>query len=112
EALLGDTEERLRKAQQAAQSAEERLAAGGTSGGGLSLSDDATSSKLQEAYRKVREAEMKAGQAELQLQKAIVSLKEYEQRANESDRETQRLAFQDPLTGLPNLNLIRQYLDF
>ena len=68
--------------------------------------------KLQEAYKRVREAEMKAGQAELQLQKAIVSLKEYEQRANESDRETQRLAFQDSLTGLPNLNLIRQYLDF
>lgn len=123
ESLLSDTEEKLRRAQAAAHQMEERLASGGSSqgsslggggGGGISLSlnDDAASAKLQEAYRKVREAEMKAGQAELQLQKAIVSLKEYEQRANESDRETQRLAFQDSLTGLPNLNLIRQYLDF
>lgn len=124
ESLLSDTEEKLRKAQAAVNQAEERLASGGggaaslggASAGGagisLSLGDDGASAKLQEAYRKVREAEMKAGQAELQLQKAIVSLKEYEQRANESDRETQRLAFQDSLTGLPNLNLIRQYLDF
>ncbi len=128
ESLLSDTEEKLRKAQAAVHAAEERLAAGGSSQGGaslggvggggggagisLSLGDEGSAAKLQEAYRKVREAEMKAGQAELQLQKAIVSLKEYEQRANESDRETQRLAFQDSLTGLPNLNLIRQYLDF
>jgi diguanylate cyclase (GGDEF)-like protein len=115
ESMLTDMEEKLRKAQAAASQAEERLAAVGPSGsgsGGISLSDDATQSKLQEAYKRVREAEMKAGQADLQLQKAIVSLKEYEQRANESDRETQRLAFQDALTGLPNLNLIRQYLDF
>lgn len=119
DALMYETEEKLRKALSAQAAAEERLAAGPPSGGGsggLSISlgggDDAMAGKLQEAYKRVREAEMKAGQAELQLQKAIVSLKEYEQRANESDRETQRLAFQDALTGLPNLNLIRQYLDF
>lgn len=28
------------------------------------------------------------------------------------DPETERLAFQDPLTGLPNVNIIRRYLDF
>lgn len=112
ESLLADTEEKLQKAQQAAHNAEERLNSSGAPGSAISLGDDAMSVKLQEAYRKVREAEMKAGQAELALQKAMVSLKEYEQRANESDRETQRLAFQDALTGLPNLNLIRQYLDF
>lgn len=117
DALLYESEEKLRKALAAQSAAEERLAsAPSPSGGGMSISlsggDDAMAGKLQEAYKRVREAEMKAGQAELQLQKAIVSLKEYEQRANESDRETQRLAFQDALTGLPNLNLIRQYLDF
>ncbi|MGE4199666.1 MAG: EAL domain-containing protein [Vulcanimicrobiota bacterium] len=68
--------------------------------------------KVKEVWAKVREAETRANQAEVQLQKAVARLKEYEQRANESDRETQRLAFQDTLTGLPNLNLMRQYLDF
>ena len=107
EALLADTEERLARAQQQAAPAE---------GISLSLSTDeavrAMEVKLQDAYKRVRESDLKAGQAEIQLSKAMVSLKEYEQRANESDRETQRLAFQDSLTGLPNLNLIRQYLDF
>ena len=116
EVLLAETEEKMRKALQAQASAEERLSnAPAPAGGGamsISLAGGDETGKLQEAYKKVREAEMKAGQAELQLQKAIVTLKEYEQRANESDRETQRLAFQDALTGLPNLNLIRQYLDF
>jgi diguanylate cyclase (GGDEF)-like protein len=117
EALLAENEEKLRKALSSLAAAEEKLASApsGGSGSGMSISlsgDDSMAGKLQEAYKKVREAEMKAGQAELQLQKAIVTLKEYEQRANESDRETQRLAFQDALTGLPNLNLIRQYLDF
>lgn len=107
ESLLADTEERLAKAQQAAASAAEISYANSP--------DEAVRAmevKLQEAYKRARESDLKAGQAEIQLQKAMVSLKEYEQRANESDRETQRLAFQDSLTGLPNLNLIRQYLDF
>lgn len=68
--------------------------------------------RLSEALQRAREAELKANQAEIQLKKAKDALAEYEQRANESDRETQRLAFQDALTGLPNLNLIRQYLEF
>jgi diguanylate cyclase (GGDEF)-like protein len=116
ESMLYENEEKLRKALAGQAQAEERLASSSSSSGGIGISlgggDEAMAGKLQEAYKRVREAEMKAGQADLQLQKAIVSLKEYEQRANESDRETQRLAFQDSLTGLPNLNLIRQYLDF
>lgn len=103
EALLKDTQERLAQAQTSVESS-------------YAHSPDeavrAMEAKLQEAYKRARESDLKAGQAEIQLQKAMVSLKEYEQRANESDRETQRLAFQDSLTGLPNLNLIRQYLDF
>ncbi len=78
----------------------------------VSLSNDSVESRLQEVWAKVREAETRANQAEVALAKAASRLKEYEQRANESDRETQRLAFQDTLTGLPNLNLMRQYLDF
>jgi diguanylate cyclase (GGDEF)-like protein len=116
EALLADSEEKLRKALTAAANASSESQGSGVVGISLNAGSDeqvrGLEAKLQEAYKRVREAEMKAGQSDLQLQKAIVSLKEYEQRANESDRETQRLAFQDALTGLPNLNLIRQYLDF
>ena len=108
ESLLADTQERLTKAQQAASSASEQVHFGGSPDEAVR----AMEGKLQDAYKRARESDLKAGQAEIQLQKAMVSLKEYEQRANESDRETQRLAFQDSLTGLPNLNLIRQYLDF
>ena len=78
----------------------------------IGLSTAATETRLQEALQRARDAELKANQSEIQLQKATAALQEYEQRANESDRETQRLAFQDGLTGLPNLNLIRQYLEF
>jgi diguanylate cyclase (GGDEF)-like protein len=78
----------------------------------VGLSSAAVETKLKEALQRARDADLKANQAEIQLRKATESLNEYEQRANESDRETQRLAFQDSLTGLPNLNLIRQYLDF
>lgn len=78
----------------------------------IGLSGAAVESQLQDALQRARDAELKANQAEVQLTKAMDTLQEYEMRANESDRETQRLAFQDSLTGLPNLNLIRQYLEF
>jgi diguanylate cyclase (GGDEF)-like protein len=78
----------------------------------IGLAAGATETRLQEALQRARDAELKANQFEIQLQKTVASLSDYEQRANESDRETQRLAFQDCLTGLPNLNLIRQYLEF
>jgi diguanylate cyclase (GGDEF)-like protein len=78
----------------------------------IGIAAGAQESRLQEALQRAREAELKANQFEVKLQKTMASLSDYEQRANESDRETQRLAFQDGLTGLPNLNLIRQYLEF
>ncbi len=68
--------------------------------------------KLMDAQERQRQAEMRANQLELSLKKVQDKLSDYERRAQESDRETQRLAFQDSLTGLPNLNLIKQYLDF
>lgn len=83
-----------------------------STGSGASLGLAGGDSRLSETLQRLREAELKANQAEIQLKKAKDALSEYEQRANESDRETQRLAFQDSLTGLPNLNLIRQYLEF
>lgn len=83
-----------------------------SAGSGSSVGLSGGDNRLSEALKACREAELKANQAEIQLKKAKDALSEYEQRANESDRETQRLAFQDGLTGLPNLNLIRQYLEF
>lgn len=87
-----------------------RLESGASSGAVVGVGGG--DGRLSDALQRAREAELKANQAEIQLKKAKDALAEYEQRANESDRETQRLAFQDPLTGLPNLNLIRQYLEF
>ncbi len=68
--------------------------------------------KQQESWQRVRDAEMRANQALVENKKLADKLAEHEKRAQESDRETQRLAFQDPLTGLPNINLISQYLEF
>ena len=68
--------------------------------------------KNQESWARVRDAEMRANQALVENKKLADRLAEHERRAQESDRETQRLAFQDPLTGLPNLNLMSQYMDF
>lgn len=68
--------------------------------------------KNQESWARVRDAEMRANQALVENKKLADKLAEHERRAQESDRETQRLAFQDPLTGLPNLNLMTQYMDF
>lgn len=68
--------------------------------------------KQQESWQRVRDAEMRANQAVVENKKLTDKLAEHEKRAQESDRETQRLAFQDPLTGLPNINLIGQYLEF
>lgn len=68
--------------------------------------------KHQESWQRVQAAEMRANQAVVENKKLADKLAEHERRAQESDRETQRLAFQDPLTGLPNINLLGQYLDF
>ncbi|MFA5505763.1 MAG: diguanylate cyclase [Vulcanimicrobiota bacterium] len=48
---------------------------------------------------------------EKKLDQAVAQLKE-EQAKNQSNRESERLAFQDSLTGLPNQNMIRRYLDY
>lgn len=68
--------------------------------------------KHQESWQRVREAETKANQLMVENKRLTDRLGEHERRAQESDRETQRLAFQDSLTGLPNLNLMTQYLEF
>lgn len=68
--------------------------------------------KQRESWQRVRDAEMRANQAVVEAKKLADKLAEHERRAQESDKETQRLAFQDPLTGLPNINLLAQYLEF
>ena len=107
---LEETKSSLTETEAKLAEAEAKSAPGGVAGISLSATD--SGGQLAEAVQRTRDAELKANQAEIQLQKAMQSLHEYEQKANEKDRETQRLAFQDALTGLPNLNLIRQYLEF
>jgi diguanylate cyclase (GGDEF)-like protein len=68
--------------------------------------------KIQESWQRVRDAEMRANQATVEVGKLTEKLTKMERKAQEGDLETQRLAFQDPLTGLPNNNLLNQYIDF
>lgn len=116
---LKDVKNRVTRAEVLAREAEEKLANfrrqsvdANQSASGAEDRAHELEGKLKEAWQKVRDAELKSNQLDVQLSKMSKKLKEYEQRASESNRETQRLAFQDGLTGLPNLNLIRQYLEF
>lgn len=56
--------------------------------------------ELKQALESLRAAETR-----------IQSLEERSQHADVVDQETHKLAFEDPLTGLPNLNILRQYVD-
>lgn len=105
ESLVHEAQEKLRQAEIRARESAQASA-------GVDVRATEVEAAIHDARKRVREAEQRANETEVKLAKAIKKLKEYEQRANESDRETQRLAFQDSLTGLPNLNLIRQYLEF
>jgi len=101
----GNIEERLRRAEERARDSDKVYAA---------AEEKAREAEQvsKESWTRVREAELKANQASVELKKLHEKIAEYEKRTQESDRETQRLAFQDALTGLPNYNLINQYLDF
>lgn len=68
--------------------------------------------KIRESWKRVHEAETRANQAIVEAKKLADKMADLEKRAQEGDLETQRLAFQDPLTGLPNNNLLTQYIDF
>ncbi len=105
QAGAGDFEDRIRRAEDRARDSDKVYAA--------AEEKAREAEQLQkESWARVRDAELKANQASVELKKLNEKIAEYEKRTQESDRETQRLAFQDALTGLPNYNLINQYLDF
>lgn len=58
-----------------------------------------------------REAEKRANAAEAQVAKLQRELEQARNRASEAVRETQRLAYQDPLTGLANGHLLLELTD-
>lgn len=101
----GDFEDRIRRAEERARDSDKVY---------LAAEEKAREAEQlqKESWARVRDAELKANQAAVELKKLNEKIAEYEKRTQESDRETQRLAFQDALTGLPNYNLINQYLDF
>ncbi len=58
------------------------------------------------------ERELKQALESLQAAEArIQSLEERTHHADVVDKDTHKMAFEDPLTGLPNLNILRQYVD-
>ena len=82
--------------------AREKLVNGsGSSGEGLSLS---VKSQIDFLTKRLSDTEKKLDQSLAQLKA--------EQAKNQSSKESERLAFQDSLTGLPNQNMIRRYLDY
>ena len=74
---------------------------GAPSGEGLSLS---VKSQIDFLTKRLSDTEKKLDQTVAQLKA--------EQSKNQSSKESERLAFQDSLTGLPNQNMIRRYLDY
>ncbi|MBI3927943.1 MAG: EAL domain-containing protein [Armatimonadetes bacterium] len=74
----------------------------------------AAESRAEEAERRAeetaREADAHFAQAAQMLEEAQARLHKAEEIVH-LDQETARLAYEDPLTGLPNLNILRRYLD-
>lgn len=66
-------------------------------------SADVDSDSYRDALRRANEAEVKLAKLEREMETL-------QARTRDSVRDVQRLAFEDPVTGLANLNLIRQHL--
>ncbi|MBI3928436.1 MAG: EAL domain-containing protein [Armatimonadetes bacterium] len=99
EARMQQALERLREAEEKNQQAEERLRE--------------ADARMELAEERLREADEKSQLAQEMLESARERYSGFVQGAEKlSDEQTQRLAYEDPLTGLPNLNILRQYLDF
>lgn len=64
-----------------------------------------------ELSARYRAAEKRANEAEIALSKLSAEIESVKKQAQASMREVQRLAYQDPLTGLANAHLIHQHLD-
>ena len=80
-----------------------RLPNSGISSGGESLSGT-VKSQLEFAQSRLRETEKQLDEARSALKKA--------QSDAHSAKETEKLAFQDSLTGLPNRHIVDRFLDF
>ncbi|GMU52428.1 MAG: hypothetical protein AMXMBFR33_15740 [Candidatus Xenobia bacterium] len=63
--------------------------------------------RIQQLERELMQALESLQQAE----RRITQLEERSHHAEVVDEETHKLAFEDPLTGLPNLNIVRQYVE-
>lgn len=61
--------------------------------------------------QRLRAAEQRANQAEVKVSKLVQEMERVRREAADSGKVVQRLAFQDPLTGLANLNLIEQHIE-
>lgn len=86
----------------------ERLeAAAGGSAEGFEQLEEA----LTLAVRRAQQAETRVEEARVRIVELERGLAEATASRNGSNRETERLAFEDRLTGLPNYNILRQYLD-
>ncbi|MBI3924372.1 MAG: EAL domain-containing protein [Armatimonadetes bacterium] len=98
-------EEKLADAGARAQQAAEKIA-------DLEIRMEAAAPDSQSELReRWREAQMRANQLETQLHRALQEGEELQRRAQHSEREIERLAFQDSLTGLPNEHLMEQHLE-
>ncbi|MBI3929241.1 MAG: EAL domain-containing protein [Armatimonadetes bacterium] len=67
---------------------------------------------LREARSQARSAQDWAWQFESRLREASKKIEELSSAVGEWNQESRRLDLEDPLTGLPNLKLMRQYVDF
>lgn len=102
---VAELEDRQRHLKEELLSARERLLSGGgqSQSSGESLSG-AAKSQVDFLAKRLKETEQKLDQAHARLKE--------EQALTQSSKESERLAFQDALTGLPNVNMIRRYLSY
>jgi diguanylate cyclase (GGDEF)-like protein len=98
-----ELEESQQRLKQDLITAKEKLVNSGSnsSGEGLSLP---VKSQIDFLTKRLKDTEQK-------LDQSLAQLKE-EQAKNQSSKESERLAFQDALTGLPNMNMARRYLNY
>lgn len=75
--------------------------------------------KLFDQEQRARESDLRADsltarltQTELQAEQVRLDLESQLEQLSFEEQEAKRLAFEDSLTGLPNLNILQQYLDF
>jgi diguanylate cyclase (GGDEF)-like protein len=101
-ARVEELEDSQQKLKQDLIAAKEKLISGGSSSGeGMSLP---VKSQIDFLTKRLKDTEQK-------LDQSVAHLKE-EKARNQSSKESERLAFQDTLTGLPNMNMVRRYLSY